>query len=355
VQTGKEQGMDNQFPNDPNQPIGGKSPMQPDGGMQMQQPNMGAPLPEEPDVKISNTGQRVAAIVIVVIVVAAAIGVLVFLQGKQKEIEKIEEVKTAFQTAHNKGYVEFWKKVQVDVKSMKTTADFEARIKQVTTDPVRYAKHIKENALPVLDKALPEYKAIVAPPAFQEPLKKVATALEEIRKTWDDFASEYLKLEDYFSTVDKLETASSHWLGWQQKPGTDKFLLNAVRYHKMLTCIFQGKNITDLSYESMESEITNTCAKGDEKAAWFRRFAFECLPFIKSGSLQPGADFEAAVAKAKEEMDTTSKFGVDTCIKRTKEEFESEEIQKLAGPWLAYIKAQNALLDTIDAKLKTLQ
>ena len=353
--------MDNQYPSDPNYPIG-SAPMQPDGGPSQPggQPlgtpgNMGGGLPPDDDIKISNTGQRVTAIVVVVILIAAVIGVLVFLQGKQKEIQKVEDVKTAFQKAHNTGYVEFWKKVQVDIKSMKTNTDFEARLRQVTVDPVRYAKHIKESGLPILDKALPEYKAIIAPPEFQKNLDDVAKAVEAIRTSWDDFASEYLKLEDYFSAVDKLETASSHWLGWQQKPGTEKFLLNAVRYHKMLTCIMSGKSITDLDYGSMESEVTNTCAKGDEKAEWFRRFAFECVPMLKSGTLKPDALFEAAVEKAKEQMDTTSKFGIDTCIKRTKEEFESEEIQKLAGPWLQYIKAQNALLDAVDAKLKSLQ
>ena len=329
--------------------------MQPDGGMPMQPGDMGGgPVPDD-DLKISNTGQRVAAIVVVVIVVAAVIGVLVFLQGKQKEIQKVEDVRTAFQKAHNNGYVEFWKKVQVDVKSMKTTADFESRLRQVTVDPVRYAKHIKENALPIIDKALPDYKAIITPPEFQGQLDAVSEAIENIRTSWDNFASEFLKLEDYFGAVDKLETASSHWLGWQQKPGTDKFLMNAVRYHKLLSCIMGNKPITDLDYESMESEVTNTCAKGDEKADWFRRFAFECLPYLKSGTLKPDEMFAAAVEKSKEAMDTTSKFGIDTCIKRTKEEFESDEIQKLAGPWLEYIKAQNALLDAVDVKLKSLQ
>ena len=352
--------MDNQYPYDPNNPQGG-APQQP--GMQMQQPPqpqgqppMGGPALPDPDddIKISNTGQRIGAIAVVVLLVAAIIGVLIFLQGKQKEVQKIEDIKTAFQKAHNAGYVEFWKKVQVDVKSMKTTQDFENRLRQVTADPVRYAGHIKEKALPILDKALPDYKAIVAPPEFTEPLKAVSAAVEKIRSSWDNFASEYLKLEEYFKNINSLETASSHWLGWQQNPGTDKFLLNAVRYHKLMTCIMKKDSLADLAYDSMETEVTNTCAKGDEKADWFRRFAFECMPYVK-GDATPAATFESDVQKSKEAMDTTSKLGIETCIKRTKTEFESDEIQKLASPWLEYIKAQNNLLDKIEAKLKELQ
>ncbi len=350
--------MDNQYPQDPNNPQPG-TPMQPNSGMppsgNMAEAPMGAPIPPDDDLKISNTGQRVAAIVIVVLIIAAVIAVLVYMQGKQKEIQKIEDVKAAFQKAHNTGYTEFWKKVQVDVKSMKNTQDFENRLRQVTADPVRYAKHIKENALPLIDKALPEYKAIIAPPEFTEPLKAVSTAVENIRTSWDRFASEYLKLENYFSAMEALETASSHWLGWQQKPGTDKYLLNAVRYHKMMLCIFKKESLSDRDYSAMETEVTNSCAIGAEKADWFRRFAFECVPYLKTGDTSPSANFESDVEKAKEAMDTTSKLGIDTCIKRTKEVFESDEIQKLAAPWMAYIKAQNNLLDKIDEKLKQLQ
>ena len=193
----------------------------PIGGM----PEM--PTQDDSDLKVSSTGSKVGAIVVVIIVIATVIGVLVYLQGKQKEIQKYEDLRTAFQKAHTAGYVEFWKKVQVPVKKMKTNEDFEARLRAVTAgDPVRYAKHVREECLSIIDDAMADYKAIVAPAGFEDKVKAMTTAIENIRRAWNEFSGEYLKFEDYFKANEKLETASSHWLGRQQQPDNEKFLFN---------------------------------------------------------------------------------------------------------------------------------
>jgi hypothetical protein len=325
-------------------------------------PSGNAPMPTDlssadDDIAVSNTGSKVAAIVVVVIIIAAVVGVLVFLQRKQGEVEKHEAVKAAFQAAHNKGYVEFWKKVQVDVKGMKSNTEFEARLRQVTSDPVRYAKHIKENGLPIIDNAIADYKAISAnaPKEYDEYVKALVTAMEDLRKEWAAFASEYVKFEDFAKANEKLETASSHWLGWQQNPGSEKWKYNAVKYVRVLRCIFgPQKQWKDFEY-TMETEVTNTCAKAAEKPEWFRRVAFECLPKLLGGPAEADADFEAAVAAFKESNDTTSKLGIDTCLKKSRPDFESEAIGKLGKPWAEYVKAQNSLLEAIDTNLEKLK
>ena len=129
----------------------------------------------------------------------------------------------------------------------------------------------------------------------------------------------------------------------------------------MLRCIFgKDKKWKDFQsndeYEvSMETEVMNTCAKAAEKAEWFRRVAFECVPKLLSGPGESDADFEAAVAAFKEVNDTTSKMGIDTCLKKSRSYFESEAIGKLGRPWAEYVKAQNALLDAVDANLEKLK
>ncbi len=318
---------------------------------------------DDPELKVSNTGAKVGAIVVVLIIVAAVVGVLVYLQGKQAEVEKHEAVKAAFRDAHVKGYTEFWKKVQVDVKGMKSNAEFEARMRQVTSAPVAYAKHVKENALPIIDNAMPDYKGMIAkaPKEYHEQINALIAAMEDLRKQWNDFAGEYVKFEDYARAHKKLETASSHWLGWQQKPGTEKWKYNAIKYVRMLRCII-GKSkswkdfASDDEYEiSMETEVMNTCAKAAEKPEWFRRVAFECLPKLLSGPGEADEDFEAAVAAFKEVNDETSKLGIETCLKKSRPYFESEVIGKLGKPWAEYVKAQNALLDAVDANLEKLK
>jgi hypothetical protein len=314
------------------------------------------PTPDDSDLKVSSTGSKAMAIAVVLIALGAVIGVLVYLQGKQKEVEGYEAIKEAFAKAHTSGYEEFWKKVQVDVKGMKSNQDFESRLRMVTAgDPVRYAKHVKEAALPILDNALASYKAIRPQPGFADKINAVVTAYEALRKAWDDFATEYLKFEAYNKAKEKLDTASSHWVGIQQQPDSEKYKYNAVRYHKLLKCILQGKKLPELDFESMETAITNTCAKGDEKPDWFRRVAFECFPRLLDQASEPDVFFELAMEASKKANDTTSKFGIDTCIKKSKDAFESDAIGKLGLPWADYVKAQNALLKAVDEKLKELK
>ncbi len=336
--------MDNQIP-------GG-----PDFGQNSDIPSGNLPLPaDDAEIKISNTGQRIAVIAVLVAVVAAVIAVLVMMNNKKKEIQKYEDVRAAFQKAHLSGYRDFWKAVQVDVKGLKNNDEFEAKMRVVTTDPVRYARHVKENGIIVLDKSLPDYKAIVAPSDLVENLAKISEAVVSMKSAWNEFATEFLKYEDYFKSLEKLETASSHWVGFQQQKDNEKFLLNAVRYFKVLRCVLKDAKLEDLDFESMETEVTNTCAAAAAKPEWFSRTAFECLAHLSAPAGVPDDDFKKAIEIAAKTPDTTSKFGIDTCLKKSKEFFESEQFHKLALPWLEYIKAQNDLLKAIDEKIKSLQ
>jgi hypothetical protein len=132
-------------------------------------------------------------------------------------------------------------------------------------------------------------------------------------------------------------------------------MVDAVKYFKVLQCIFKDQKIPELDYESMESEVTATCAAAAAKPEWFRRVAFECLEILTGTAGAPDDAFNAAIKASEKAFDTTSKFGIDTCLKKSREYFESEEFVKLAVPWMEYIKAQNELLAAIDSKIKSLQ
>ncbi len=273
----------------------------PVGGM----PEM--PTPDDPDLKISGGGTKIAAIVIAVLAVGAIVGFLIYKQGKDAELAKYEELKDAFDAAHTAGYVEFWKSLQIDLTGVTDNQLFQAKVSVNTAaDPVRYAKHVREKSLFVLDKALPKYEGITPLPGFEDKVRAVKDAIKGIRNSWEAFSEEQLKFEDYFSAKDKLETASSHWLGLQQNADSDKFLLNGMRYVKLLNCLFQGKKPDDMIFDSMETMVTDTCAKADEKPDWFRRVAFECIPMLSKAPGDPDDVFKAWLAKSKEVNDTTS-------------------------------------------------
>ena len=105
-----------------------------DGVPEMEEQNIASPVVPEPadeDIKISNTGLRIRAIAVGLVAVIGAIAALVWFSNKQAEMERHEKAKTDFHAVHAKGYSAFWIKAQVDIKSLKSNTDLEAKMKQI--------------------------------------------------------------------------------------------------------------------------------------------------------------------------------------------------------------------------------
>ncbi|MDJ0763645.1 MAG: hypothetical protein QNJ97_11730 [Myxococcota bacterium] len=317
--------------------------------------NNGSPDPGDADIKISNTGQRIRAILVAVVAVVAGIAFLVWYSGKQGEIERHETAKSVFETAHRKGYVSFWVKAQVDTKEMKSNADFEARLKQIISDdPVRYGRFVKEECLPILDSALPDYKSIEAPTAYADQVNALSKAVEAMRNAWNAFADDLLKFEAFVKSTPDLDRTADAWFGAQQSDN-EKFTVDAYRYFKLLGCVLPGEAIEKISVQDINLTVKDSCQA--EKAAWFRRVAHDCLPALKKDPGAPSEAYAAAIAASRDapRMDHASKFGIQDCLKETRGVLESEIIEPLARTWVDYVKTQKALLDAIDAALAELR
>lgn len=307
------------------------------------------------DVKISNTAQRVRAILVVVIVVIAAGAFFFWYSNRQKEIARHDAVKAEFQKAHVAGYSDFWVKAKVDIKGFKNNMEFETRMKQITTDdPVRYAKYLKEECLPIIDTALPKYKAIAVPLGYADKMDGVIKAFVELRESWSSLANDLQKYEMYFKGKAQLDPVANAWLGAQQS-NAEKHKANAYKYYRLLGCVLPDKKISELETTEINNAIQESCRT--DKTDWFRRVAFECLPNLLEKSGDPEAEFDVALKKSRkaERMDHNSKFGIEDCLETTRDDVESAIIERVAKAWAGYVSAQNSLLSAIDSALKELR
>ncbi len=316
-----------------------------------------SPVPVDDDISISNTGQRIRAILVAIVAVGAAGGALFWWNSQNAKIEAHEKARADFQKAHTMGYVDFWTMTQVDIKTLKSNQDFETKMKQIISEePVRYANYIKEKALPIINKALPEYQAISVPSEYVDKMAAVSKAAEGLHGAWDHFADELLKFEIYFKSKKSLDKVANDWLGAQQYKD-DKYTANAVKYFALLSCVLPDQKIEDIDTMDINVTVKNSCAKADAKTPWFRRVAYDCLPKLLEKPGEPDDAFKATLEKSRgsERMDHASKFGIEDCLKASRDYLESDIIEKVAKAWADYVVAQNELLKTIDANLKELR
>lgn len=331
----------------------------------------GGGMPDAPpsgsggELRISNTGQRIRAILVVIVVIVIAGVVLWLYHGKQQQVERFEQLRTSFSTVHNSGYAAFWQETQVDIKEMKTNQDFEARLKEIlSSTPVAYSKHLQEKALPILEKALPEYSGITAPnemavkatgKTFADLVKDVADAATALHEAWKGFADELAKYDTYLKARKLLDKAGNAWLGAQGDPKEEKFKSKAIQYVALAKCILADQGIVfQIPPDELSAKLEGTC--DNEMPAWWRRVTDECMPKLLERVEADEVYNQTLEAYRKAEMpDTKSVFGIKACLDRSRDAFEVELIEKIALAWANYVKAQNALLDAIEAKLKELR
>jgi hypothetical protein len=324
-----------------------------------------APPPATPptgggDVKIKNTGQRIGAILVVIIVLAVVAVVLWLYHGKQQEIERYEQLRADFSQVHNAGYIAFWKESQVDIKEMKTNQDFEARLKEILgATAVAYSKHILEEALPILEKSLSSYAEITAPneqagegKTYADLVKEVSDSATGLHDAWKSFADEIAKYADYLEARKKLDKAGNAWLGAQGDPENDKFKAKSIQYVALVKCVLADQGVVfEIDPQELSNKLEDTCL--NDKPGWWRRVTDECMPKLIENVEADAVYDQTLEAYRKAEMpDTKSVFGIKSCLDRSQEEFESEIIENIAKAWATYVKAQNSLLDAVEAKLE---
>ncbi len=319
----------------------------------------GGGMPETPppagdeNIKITNTGQRIRAILVVLIALAAGGAAIWWVLKGEAEEKRYEKARADFDAAHRAGYEAFWKKSKIDIKELKSNQDFELRVKEILDSaPVAYEKHLREEALPVLEESLEKYRSLTAPADVAELPENVKKAAEGLYDAWKSFADEIVRYETYLEGKEKLKPAGDAWLGAQGDPKKDEFRKKAVQYTRLVQCILgSSAQMVDIDTQELGNKLEDTCL--NERSDWFRRVVDDCLPKLLDGDAEADETYETILEKyRKAEMpDTKSVFGIETCLKDSREVFESQIIEKVARAWADYVKAQNALIEGIKAKL----
>jgi hypothetical protein len=264
-------------------------------------------------------------------------------------------VKNDFAALHNGGYKAFWKTAKLELDTMKTNADFEGRIKEyLEMTSVKYAEHIKKNAIPILEEVVPKYKAIETPSSVSVEMKAVADSVAALLAAWRKFSSELDMYEGYLANMTKLDTAGDQWFGAQQEPEKEEYMADGVRYVNVVQCILIDKTLMDYDPLDLSYRVADTCAKADEQSAWFRRVAFNCLDKLGGAPVVPDELYKEIVKKYNkaDPRDSKSKFAIINCLKLSRNTYETELSDEIALAWANYTKAMNTLLDTIAKKKK---
>jgi len=319
-------------------------------------------MPEAPigssgdeDLNISNTGQRIRLILVLIAVVAVGVGVLMWYNKQQAQIAALEKVKTDFSVLHNGAYKAFWKAARLDLDTMKSNADFEGKIKEyLDLSAVKYAAYVKKDVLPLLEEAVPKYKAIETPASVAPEMKAVADSVDALLVAWRKFSTEIDMYEAFLDNRTKLDLAGDQWFGAQQEPTKEEFIADGVRYVNVLHCILVDKTLMDYEPIDLSFRVKDTCAKADEQATWFRRVAFNCLDRLGGEPVTPDELYKEIVKKYNkaDPRDTKSKFAVLNCLDLSRSSYESELSDEIALAWANYTKSQNALLTAVAARIK---
>lgn len=310
------------------------------------------------DIDISNKGQRMVVLLIIIVLVAGGIAAFVMYSKKQGKIDELDKLRTDFATYHNTGYEDFWKAAKLDLDVMKNNMDFEAKITEyLSVSSIAYTRHLKEKAIPVLEKAIPKYRSLEAAGIILPELKATTHSLTKLQEAWQKFISDVSMYENYLENRSKLTEAGEQWAGAQSSPKEGKFTLGAVRYLKTVNCILQqkGKTVIDYHPADLSLRVKDTCALADEQAQWFKKVAFECLDNLGKDA-EADIIYEETLKKYAEveglNQDTKSVFGINNCLDLTRKAFETELSNSIVKAWADYGQKKNALLKAIEKRKK---
>jgi len=311
------------------------------------------------NIQVSNTGQRIRAIVgVIIVLVGAGIGIY-FWMGSQKELEKHKNVLAAFTAAHTKDYFGFWTKAQIVSANLDNSAEIESQLlKIIRKTPVGYGKLLKNQALPIFDEGMADFQAIQAPPAYADKLKAVVEAYRSLGDAVKSVSDELIMLDSYLESEVKLNRLNNAWFN-AQTWDDPQYHPEAFRYYKLLRCLLNDRKLGDMAPLDIAAAVTKRCADENDKAGLFRLVAFGCYPALLSAAAEPDQEFKDTLAayykifkgKSEDKVDGTSKDALVECMKTSRVEFENDLVGKLKKGWEDYSKARKEFLDANNAAI----
>jgi len=228
-----------------------------------------------------------------------------------------------------------------------------------------YSEHLrsKESCLPLLEKALPEYRAMktneATPPEYAPMLDELVGNLEEIQKAWSDFADYQTGASKRDRMRESIEKRGSAWAGYQGgvEDGDEErklqYQASAITYTRFMSCLFVDPGYT--SYESVEGGDTaqdQASAAIDERcradyAALAKLVETKCASHLTpTEPPEPDAAFKAITAHWVAE---DSDFGVGSavleCLTNSETKRTKELSEAIARSWYGYGRSYSKIFD----------
>jgi hypothetical protein len=138
-----------------------------------------------------------------------------------------------------------------------------------------------------------------------------------------------------------------------QESKKEKYKAEATKYFNMAQCIMLDKSVVAIKGRDLENEILDSCK--DNEIDWFRRAAYDCIPILAGNGPASEDDEGDNTFRKGPGLDTTSKFGIEECLKTCQVAVEDEMIEKIAMSWANYVKAKNKLVGEIKSNLEKLR
>lgn len=277
-----------------------------------------------------------------------------------------------FGPVHGQYYNEFWAcALNEPLSNFSNNTELMAKIGQNAGggDAKRYGQHLleSENCLPLLNKGIPEYRAIksnpATPPDYYPLLDELAGSLEGVQKAWTQYAEFQSKADKRADLRNRIKARGEHWVGYQSSTNNrvaDKiahYTPSAVMYHQYISCVLGDTSFTSFSGEegmSAQDQLLGVLDKqcAQNRANFLQRLETTCRDKLYP-TVPPAPDesFEDAVRHwSKVENDFGSALPMIECLEEYEEAHVKTLTENIAKSWYGFSKAYRSLIELSKAK-----
>ncbi len=326
------------------------------------------------DLKVKRGGGPVIAILLLIIALGAAAAAVWYFVLREDPGVAHEHFRTeVFGIVHNQYYEPFWTCALggVPLSNFKNNQELVARIqvpaKQGPAAAAANAERLKtaENCLPLLSKAIPEYRAIKGneetPEEYYPMIDDIATALEGIQGAWGEYSTYHSEAAGRNEYRERILKRGGDWIRYVSateerivKNLTEVQKTNAVAYYNYVQCA-----LGDTSYTSFVTEGEELETSGQYKVADHLELACDngrdeyvaklnvCKVHLFTAEGNEVSDhFEEVVAHwIKQGVDTQSGAPLTKCLERAEEKQAKTVAENVAKAWYGFTTAYNKLYE----------
>jgi hypothetical protein len=326
------------------------------------------------DLKVKRGAGPVVAVLLLLVAIGGIGAAVWYFAFKEDPAFVHENFRTQiFGTVHNQYYDPFWTCALggQPLSNFKNNTELVARIqlpaKQGSAVAKLNAERIKssDNCLPLLAKAIPEYRAIntnpETPAEYQPMIEELATNLEGIQTAWTEYADFHAVSADREEFRERILKRGADWIRYVEKTRdkavrdlTDVQKTNGAAYCNFVQCVLGDTPYTSFVTEGDELETSAQYKVADHLelacdnggAAYIAKLqACRVSLFSADGNEVTKAIDEAAAHWAKQDLDTQSGAPIFECLERNEESQGKAVAVNIAKAWYDFTKSYNKLYE----------